>query len=297
MTQDLSFDYHLYNQSINNAAEITNQFLDEPSYISVFSPYGFELHDFPYPKWPTRHYPVLGYPVVFSRRRAGELGESFKDNLLSFLEKNNPVFYERLHYVEIHRGAYSLLKQLLSPNVNTLHIELFPLSPGESIIDHYAKYLICLFGAIFKNNPNLPEIREFYLSKTRRNRLFQEYVMCEAMISKLDKEFPNRSPHEECYFQEIFKQLRAQNVSEVIRGTPTKKMECTFLEEELCDQLIFERMEAMRKCLKNRSKDRGNELTVLRSPTYYDDGKHSIEVQIGKADLENLMFHIRKVYK
>lgn len=282
---------------MTEAALLTNR-SEEGSFISAFSPYGFELHNFPYPKWPTRHYPVLGYPAVFSRQKAEIIGENFKENLLTLIKENDPILYERLQYVKIHRGAKASVTLPFTPSLNTMHIELFPLSPPcRTILDHYAKYVICLFGAICGEGSNLPEIREFYLSKTRRNRLFQEYIMCEAMILQLDAEFPNRSASEEYYFQEIFKQLRIQNVSEVIGDIPTEKMECTLLEEEICNHLIFRRMKMMRERLDRRSNQKGNELIVLRSPTYYDDGKHFIEVSIGKADLKKLMFHIRRIYK
>lgn len=303
---EMAFDYELFWHLVGEATEETNQYYGKSlnssaTKISAIVPYGFELLDRPYPLWPRRHHPAIGYPSTLSRNQAECIGGFFQSILLDLLLQKYPLFYSRLKYVEIHRGGrYTRLdiSQPLSPEVNTMHIELFPLPKASAhILDHYAIFVVCLFGAIAANNNDLPEIREFEFSKIRRNRLFQEYIMCEALMMQLDIGCPPINEIEGKLFSEIFKQLRIQSQSEAIRDIPFTIIEATSVEREICNVLIFERMVEMRKRLGQRFNHKGNEPILIESPSYYDDGKHFLKFSIGRSDLKKALMIIKKTYR
>ncbi|MCH9628053.1 MAG: hypothetical protein S4CHLAM2_17030 [Chlamydiales bacterium] len=282
-----AFNYTLFRQLAAKAAEGQS--------LSVIVPYGFELLDSSYPRWPKRHYPLIGYPSHLSRYAALKSGEQFLVDLIERIRSQYPFLYERLRYCEIHRGKLVHFEAL---GIHSLHVELFPLDAlNKTIVDHYARYVIALLGAIQENNHALPQIREFQQFKIRRNRLFQEYVMSESVIKQLHAHFPNRSKNEEALFEELFKQLRVEYPAEVMRGIPFERLAPTEIEWTIYHDLIFNRMRRIRACLVEQAKQKGNEPIWVTSPTYYDDGSHAIGTFIGRADAQKARAFIRSPFK
>jgi len=270
------FEYSYFRQLISEAFQ-TSEF-------SVIAPYGFELLDTLAPFWPRRHYIAVGYLENMSRIEAEDKLKGVISQLIDDFRLKYPEFFQRLVFVEIHRGQqWLLVEDLTEINrlSNTLHIDLF--ASKETILNHYARYILCLFGAIKEGNENLPEIREFSLSKTRRNRLFQEYVMCDALFRKMGVGTYEMTKKEVALTQELFEELKIQEISELIPVVQAPHIEVKCMEKKICSELIFPRVKKMSEILKNRA---SNQSRHLLSETYYDDGcDRLIEVKISEEDL------------
>ncbi|MDN3506634.1 MAG: hypothetical protein P0S96_05345 [Simkaniaceae bacterium] len=265
------------------------------SEYSVIAPYGFELLEEARPPWPRRHYIAIGYPRNWSRKKA-EKKVVFKiSEMIETLRRKYPEFFQRLVFVEIHRGRPWILFDScdeIDSCSNTIHVDLFP--AVQSISTHYARYILCLFGGIKEGNLNLPEIREFSLSKTRRNRFFQEYVMCDALFRKMDIGSFSTTPEEFELSKQLFEELRFQEISEIIPMIPTKQIKMKPIEKEICEHLIFPRLAKMRGLLEQRGQKNGIQLIC---ETYFDDGLNRlIQVKISEKDYRHAVGIIKNTY-
>ncbi len=252
--------------------------------LEVIMPYGFEFlslkapENRPYwPPMPQRHYPAIGYPRSLGRETAECIAQCFQGVYLNNLYKHYPWFHGVLKYIAIHRnGRYLRLtpEEVETPTHleqwHVMHIELFPLKKGQTMLEHYANYLTCLFGSFMEENDNLPEIKEFHLSKTRRNRLFQLYLMCDALSGQLlqEQEVLCLTEKQQVLHESLFQQLRIQNPSELIIEVKTQPMAMLPIEEEIVEQLIWPRMAYLEAQLKRSLPN--HSMVTLTSPPYYD---------------------------
>ncbi len=246
-----------------------------------------------WPLWPKRHYPTLGYHANLSRDDINSILNLFQANLLRQLLLSYPDFHHRLKQVQIHNNGYfSYYKEGNNVDkLNSMHIEMYRLEPEQTtILDHYANYITSLFGAIVQDNTSLPEIRDFAVLKTSRNRLFQLYVMCETIASSLFNKMPALTGQQIDLYHLLFKQLRVQNPSEYIHELPIDRVKVTQEENMIINELIFPRIQEISTVM------RDNDMVKLTATPYFNGGR-LLEAEIPRKYLHKIMNYVKKTYE
>jgi hypothetical protein len=260
---------------------------------TIIMPYGFEVLP-KWPRWPGRHYPAIGYPSNISHQEAENFSNIFLSIFLWQVQSQYPEFYEKLKYIGIHKnGRYSALREKdytyeKLANINTMHIALFQ---TPDILEHYANYVMTLFGAMVVENTNIPEIKDFETSKTRRNRLFQLLIMCNSIAESVLPHLPALTDTQKELYDAIFVELRTQNPSELINGAPTFILPISSKECRIRDELVFPRLAKIRKHL---DKQPGEKISLI-SEAYYD-GETILEASLPVSLVDKGKSIIKETY-
>ncbi len=266
-----TFNYILMRKLIHTAALRCNK--STRCHMSVIAPYGFEL----LPQFPgvvRRHYPAMGYPKNMSLAQAQNYALLFIANFLDLAQQLYPSLYRSLVYCGIHNGGhYSTIHngnaRAMLDKASTMHIELFQ---TDDILLHYANYLIALIAVMATDELKLPEACGFMAaqnSKTKRNRFFQLFVICNQLTQTLMPQLPSFNLQQKQLYHELFMELRRDNPSETILDVTTQFQIVTPTEYRIRDELILPRLEQIRNCLQRVRGQR----TVVASNVYYGAGE------------------------
>lgn len=298
--RSVEFNYPLLRQIVEEAGNRTNLRLASNK-ISVILPYGFEFLDKKQSLYPNRHFPVIGYPLGWSYERAECVAHIFQELLIELISQKFLSFYHRLRYIEIinENKVYSrLLPATISlDEMNTMYIKLVPLSSlYDHVLDHYIEYVACLFASILLGNYLLPEAWEFEGSKDCRNQFFREYLIFEAIASKLVPKFPRMTKKEKRLFAELLQQIQIQSIPELIHETTTKNIAMIEIEKIIHDQLIYPRIERIRQIMAEQGLYQSDDKIInVKANSYYNNNWY-LCMSVREKDLNKIKQTVKKAY-
>ncbi|OGT30754.1 MAG: hypothetical protein A3E87_07305 [Gammaproteobacteria bacterium RIFCSPHIGHO2_12_FULL_35_23] len=266
----IAFDFVLARKIVEQANKETSRITGVKTQIIM--PYGFEVLT-SIPLWPKRHYPAIGYNATkYTLAEIESFTVIFKGIVLNLLRVKYPIFYSRLKFIGTYKdGNYSRLTATDSLfKINTMLIQLIPLKPRYTLLDHYANYITALFGALATKDSALPEIKDFELNKTKRNRLFQIFIICNALANTILIGLPPLNQHQTKLLIDLFEQLRVENLSETIQMPSPVFMPVTTTERQILEELVWPRA-----ILFNTFLSRNPLCTIYSDPYYNGDIKIS----------------------
>lgn len=250
--------------------DIANKACDALSFngLEVIVPFGFELlYDDKYLKGNLRKFYCYIGGMSIDEDIAKDIERDFSEILLGNLKKEHVIELSDLAAVITTRnGVRSFRTQSHIYKNNEKIIDIECRRGEQSILENYAEYVMCSIDAILSSG--LREMNEFDENRNSRFRVYQLYIMLEALFGKY---MPEMTESEKSLYQQAF--YMDNDITPILKNAV--KVPAEDIDLEILQSLIFKRLNKVKKIIRHGS---GN-IKKIQSLSYHDTSRiFSLEI-------------------